>query len=288
MEATKRSLAVMLCAAAISVGSVAQAQNPELGDTGEGGGGWAPPAAGASASGSVSTDDGVDGSSEFSGSTSPSSSPSGDGAHADAVGKFGIGFFGTTELPICDDPNAACGGGSLTAPSIGMRYWLTDLIGLEGALGFMTTSGTFSEGTAEQYERSQTGFALHAAVPLALAYSGNFVFQVIPEMNFGLTSGTIYNNVPPGAAPNDQDISGMSFSLGGRAGAEIHFGFIGLPQLSLQGTVGLHMTFISRSGTRSTNMNEVSHTNTIIGTSVQDSPWGIFAGNITAIYYFWK
>lgn len=301
MEATNRCFAVLACAAAICVGSTAQAQaNPELGDTGEGAA-WAPPAAAAegsaSASASASTSGEFEASGDSSGDSSPSASPSGSGAHADAVGRFGIGFFGVIDLPIC--LNVTMGGGCdvnpggvpavVQAPAIGLRYWLNETIGIEGALGIGISSGTETVdngmGEDENLDVSTTGFLLHGAVPIALAYNGNFVFQVVPELNFGITSGTIYDNAAgPGMTPNDVDISGMLFQLGGRAGAEIHFGFIGLPQLSLQGTVGLHITLASRSA--SIGSLEVSRTSTRIGTTVQDDPWDIFTGNITAIYYF--
>lgn len=290
MKATIQSLAVLGCAAAISVGSLAHAQaNPELGDTGAGT--WAPPAADGEASASASTSgdvsaDGSFGSDGGSSDSSPSSSPSGDGAHADMVGRFGIGFFGVTDLPICLD--GGCDNGAVSAPALGLRYWLDETLGIEGALGFGSTGGTQTiegnGGMDENLDADTLGILLHGAVPVALAFSDNFVFEVIPEMDIGFATGTIYdNNTAPGMNPQDTDISGFLFRLGGRAGAEIHFGFIGIPQLSLQGTVGLHFSYTSRSSSLAGL--DVSHSRTNIGTSVQESPWNIFTGNIAAIYY---
>lgn len=303
MEASNRRFAVLFFAAALSVGSVTQAQaNPELGDTGEPTGTWAPPSTGGEATATATADTGGDvGASADTGGdssdSSPSSSPSGEGAHADVVGKFGIGFFGVIDVPIC----LGGGGGGcdaviqngdpavVGAPTIGLRYWLNETIGIEAALGIASSSGTQTITPTggivdENLDVSTFGLVLHGAVPIALAYSGNFVFQVVPELNFGITSGTIYDNNAGMNAPNDADISGMLIQLGGRAGAEIHFGFIGLPQLSLQGTVGLHLSYTSR--TVSDQGGELSHTSTNIGTSVQNDPWDIFTGNVTAIYYF--
>lgn len=286
MQATKRNFAVLLCAVAICVGSRAEAQaNPELGDTGAPAGTWAPPAASASAS--ASTEEGAEASVDTSDSA-PSASPSGTGAHADVVGTFGIGFFGITDVPVCLD--GGCDTGAVATPAIGLRYWLNETIGIEGGLGIGISSGTQTlepagGATDENLDVSTTAFLLHGAVPLALAYNGNFVFEVVPELDFGFATGTAYdNNAPMGAAPNDTDISGLLFRLGARAGAEVHFGFIGMPQLALQGTVGLHLTLASRS--QSNTGGDVSHSTTNIGTSVQGEPWDIFTGNITAIYYF--
>jgi hypothetical protein len=64
-------------------------------------------------------------------------------------------------------------------------------------------------------------------------------------------------------------------------GAEIQFGFIGIPQLSLQGTVGLLFTHTETS----TNVPAASaHTNDL-QTTVGATPWAIFANAIEATYY---
>ena len=200
------------------------------------------------------------------------------------VGRLGIGFFGVQAVPICTDLNA-CGGGTVSVPAIGVRYWLDETLAIEGALGFGTSSGTATRVDPnnmvdnEILERGETAFLLHAAVPIALAASGNFVFEVVPEMNVGYAMGTQFG----ATAMEDQDVSGLLFSLGGRAGAEIHFGFIGIPQLSLQGTVGLQLEFTSRTG--AIGASEGTRTTTNIRTSVQNSPWDIFTGGVAAIYY---
>ena len=83
-------------------------------------------------------------------------------------------------------------------------------------------------------------------------------------------------------------LSGFYFDIGARAGAEIHFGFIGVPELSLQGTVGLALQRQSVSATTTVAGAEssVSDGTTRIGTSLQAPPWAIFTNNIAAIYYF--
>jgi hypothetical protein len=67
-------------------------------------------------------------------------------------------------------------------------------------------------------------------------------------------------------------------------GAEIHFGFIGIPELSLEGTVGV---FVRRETFKvKQDNNSASDGTTSFGTSVQSDPWAIFANNISAFYYF--
>ena len=73
--------------------------------------------------------------------------------------------------------------------------------------------------------------------------------------------------------------------IGARVGAEIQFGFIGIPQLALQGTVGVHLTY-EGSSISLPNNTELSAHRFGFGTTVQGKPWDIFTSNISAIYYF--
>jgi hypothetical protein len=120
----------------------------------------------------------------------------------------------------------------------------------------------------------------HGGVPLALASSGHFTFEIIPEANVGISSGS--------AADDEISHSGFHFDIGARAGAEIHFGFIDLPQLSLQGSVGL--LFALENG-RTENPDGVmpsayDFSATRLATTVGTNPWNIFTSNVAALYYF--
>jgi hypothetical protein len=133
---------------------------------------------------------------------------------------------------------------------------------------------------------------MHLAVPFALADSGHFVFEVMPELNFGIAGGS-YEGA---TAVEDWDIGGSMVEFGGRIGGEIHFGFIGIPQLALQATIGLHLRHESRSASQAGNpnpappappipMTDIDQSRTVFSTTVQGEPWDIFGGAITAIYY---
>jgi hypothetical protein len=119
-------------------------------------------------------------------------------------------------------------------------------------------------------------------VPLALATAGHFTFEVIPEMNLGF-GGSSQNQ--PAPATGDITGHGFHFDIGARAGAEIQFGFIGIPNLSLQGTVGLAVA-VENTSVNTTGAPDVKRSSTAFGTSVQDSPWNIFTSNVAALYYF--
>ncbi|MDB4992714.1 MAG: hypothetical protein JWM74_146 [Myxococcaceae bacterium] len=211
----------------------------------------------------------------------------GDPDHEGVVGHFGVGYLGVSQLPIAA---GFPGGGATTvardnvnAPVIGVRYWLNRGLGLDLGVGFGITSGS-TQVVAAGVDRStdspsRLGFAVHGGVPLAFAHGKHYSFTVIPEATVGFTSGTIkVTNAP------DIDLSGFRLDLGGRVGAEIYFGFIGIPQLSLQGSVGLFFrreAWKAKQDTTSASVGE-----TTFATSVQSDPWALFVNNISAFYYF--
>jgi hypothetical protein len=210
--------------------------------------------------------------------------PPGSSDHAGVNGTLGVGFFGVLSLPIirCEPVVPACTPLSdlAPAPTIGARYWLSETLGIEAALGLNITSGANGN-----VDNSVLGFALHGGVPLALAHSGHFVFEIVPQLNFGVASGS-YDVGGAGGISND--VSGLLIEAGAKVGGEIHFGFIDIPQLSLQGTVGLMVRHESRSletimGSLPTTMVEQSETR--VATGVDGEPWDVFTGTITAIYY---
>jgi hypothetical protein len=194
--------------------------------------------------------------------------------HLKFVRHLAIGYQGVSALPI-----AASGGptslpqiGTVNAPVIGIRYWFRDAVGLD--LGFGLAAQTGSE------QPVSYGFAFHAGLPLALAHAAHYVFEVVPEATIGFTTGTITSTSGLG----DATVGGFLLKAGARAGAEVHFGFIGIPQLALQASIGLYV----RRETVSWSQGGVSTsgTSTLLTTSVNDAPWGIFTDTLSALYYF--
>lgn len=214
--------------------------------------------------------------------------------HEKVVGKFGIGYFGVSQLPLATGLNAAgnaasVGQGTLDTPVIGARYWMKERIGIDVGLGFGTTFGSTTASANNQDTTTSNpaalGIAVHGGVPLVLGHQKHYKFLVIPELNFGITRRTIETTNQP-----DVHLGGWRLDIGARAGAEIHFGFIGVPQLALQATVGLAFRHQAWSASRDAQNNtpEVSALTSQngIGTTVQSDPWAIFTNNISAIYYF--
>ncbi|HEV3191305.1 MAG TPA: hypothetical protein VGY54_12440 [Polyangiaceae bacterium] len=197
------------------------------------------------------------------------------------VGRFAVGYLGIADLPTATAMGAAA---RLPAPVIGGRYWLQRNLGIDAGLGLGWTSGSTDANvmgvTTSVDTPGNFGLALHGGVPLALAHAKHFTFEVVPETTLGFTSGTIKG---VGGAP-DTSLSGFHWDIGGRVGAEVHFGFIGIPQLALEGTVGLY--FQRESVKASAGPNSVSTGTNSITTKVFADPWAIFAQTVHAFYYF--
>ena len=120
-------------------------------------------------------------------------------------------------------------------------------------------------------------------MPLVLGRGKHYAFELIPEANFGFATGSLKG----GGGAGDISISGSRIDLGGRIGAEIFFGFMGIPELSLQGSVGLFLHRVAYKWTQDTPVSNGGSASALsIGTTVQADPWAIFANNISATYYF--
>lgn len=208
----------------------------------------------------------------------------GDTDHDRVVGRFAVGYMGISQIPLATGGAGGLTRQDLNAPVIGARYWINRLVGVDFGLGLAIASGS-SESTAGGVTTTVDrpglfGMAFHGGVPLALANGKHYSFQVIPEANFGFAASS--QDGPPGVG--NADFSGMRIDVGARAGAEIQFGFIGVPQLSLIGSIGLYLRH-QRIGVEQ-GANSASDVSTTFGTSVQSDPWALFVNNISALYYF--
>ena len=198
---------------------------------------------------------------------------SGPNDHDLVVGKFGVGYLGQLDVPL--GPT-----GSLPAQIIGVRYWTSSTMALTGGLGFGSTSSSTTTGGTSVDGPAATAFALKAGVAFALATGKHYTFVLEPQAVVGYATSTIK---PPGGGPNT-DLTGTRIALGATAGAEIQFGFIGIPELAMIGSVGL--AFETLSGKTKTDAAESSASKTTISTFTLANPWNIFSGNVAAIYYF--
>ncbi|MFW5739376.1 MAG: hypothetical protein ACOC1F_03310 [Myxococcota bacterium] len=260
----------------------------------------------------------------------PSATATGDTDHDRFVGSFGVGSLGFRRIPIAVNPVVTESGGVIQmdadsavvdAPVVGVRYWFDQSMGVDFGLGIRRTSGTATwtmherqadpnaqpnEFTFEQDDVSQTGILIHAGLPIALNTGEHYVFELVPEANIGFSTGTVtfQQPVPPSVdtPPVNRDdikISGFRLDIGARVGSEVHFGFIGIPNLALQASVGLFysMQKIKADGgarpptdpsapADAQPKTTYEESSSDISTTVHDSPWGIFQNTVSALYYF--
>lgn len=217
--------------------------------------------------------------------------------HEKVVGKFGVMYFGVTQQPIGTGAPNNVGRGSVQTPVIGVRYWMKERLGLDLGLGF----NFFSSSKSVEQNNTQVdvdgpavlSFGVHGGLPLAFAYGKHYKFLLVPELNFGYATQTeAAQNVAPGApTPPDIHRTGLRFDVGARIGTEIQFGFIGIPELALQASVGLnfrrqvwHASQDAGPGVTAPLSSSDGQSN--LGTTVQADPWALFVNNISAIYYF--
>jgi hypothetical protein len=226
----------------------------------------------------------------------PAAAAAGTSDHDRMVGRLAVGYFGVTSIGAgaegsddVGDPAYLING---DAPVIGVRYWFTRTFGLDVGVGLGIFGGSESvDAPPPEVDTSKisfTGFNLHGGVPIALASADHFTFEIIPEVNVGFAGA---KQAQDDTAEGEISHTGFHFDVGARAGAEIHFGFIKMPQLALQGSVGLAFAIDSASTEDSTPPAgapdvETSSSRTRFVTTVGNEPWDIFTGNIAALYYF--
>jgi hypothetical protein len=235
----------------------------------------APVATEASADASASTSGSAQVGMALPGAAPQAAAVAGSSDHDAVVGRLAVGFLGRSGVPI--GPGLAPT--VVDTPVVGVRYWLSDMLGIDAGVGLGLTSG--SQENAAGMSTDDPGwyaFLLHGGVPLSLASAGHFSFLIVPELNIGFAGAS------SDAGGVDTKASGFHLDIGARAGAEIHFGFIDVPQLSLQAGVGLRLDMDSTSAEQAGA--EASTSNFALHTTTNGEPWAIFTNQIAAFYYF--
>lgn len=210
--------------------------------------------------------------------------PAGPDDHTRVIGRLAVGYMGATQVPIGSLTGGGFGVDTMTAPALGIRYWLAELVGLDIGLGLSFLGGNVQSGADSFPADSAFAMLIHGGVPLAIYHQEHYKFLIIPEVNLGFSTGTAYGP----SQDFDRGRNGFIFQLGGRLGTEIHFGFMDIPQLSLQASVGLYFSYASVGvgGDRARTADAVGQNSYSLATTVMGQPWDIFLGSITALYYF--
>ena len=193
-----------------------------------------------------------------------------------SVRRFAIGYAGISQVPV-GSPMAPV----LTIPAIGFRYWSSPSMGVDVALGFGWAGGSTDIYGTSTDKDGVFGFVLQGGLPFALSTHRHVSFQVIPTLAAAYGKQTISD---PTGLGNDTDYSGFRLAIGARAGFEVFFGFVGIPELALSATVGAQFEMVKIA--RDTATSNDSDTMLTVTTTVENNPWDIFTGNVAARYYF--
>ncbi|MBM4778214.1 MAG: hypothetical protein GQE15_10985 [Archangiaceae bacterium] len=176
------------------------------------------------------------------------------------AGRWGFGTFGsneaTTPFLIANGFNSATS--RVTTPFLGVRYWtpvggsVVRRLGLELAGGISAGGGTSEQAlggmvVVRDLPTLRT-LGVHFAVPLALVSTTHFVGHLAPELRFVALDFQIPAQMQtplpltPSAPQRTPGTSTTDVSL--RAAGEVFFGFVKIPNLSLELSVrvGLRLT----------------------------------------------
>ena len=221
--------------------------------------------------------------------------------HELVVGSIGIGYIGSFRVPLPiavpvgrgDQagmfPNDSMNIRQLLVPTLGVRKWFSKRRGFEAGLGLsLSAGGTSAElGSATSTVDKESVFAMsvHAGVPIMVLDTRHMAFLLVPEATLSFATSNISAEFKENAPP-DARMRGGAIDAGLRAGAEVHFGFMGLPRLTLQAGVALYVTAQWASATVSNQ--SLTDRSVSVGFGSAGNPWDIFSGvaNLSARYYF--
>ena len=257
-----------------------------------------------------------------------SSTTDSDSDHAMYVGAFALGYMGASEIPFIETATVAPGANNtvrlnattttINAPVIGLRYWITDLLGIDAGIGFRNYSGSVKQHIAdltpnqeletniEQKDVNQFGMLIHAGVPLALHAEKHWVFQVVPELNIGFSSGKMQDPakgeyVPPHGRKSADlherrqvQRHAVRCRRARRRRAALRLHRRAQPLATGDDRALSPLRLVQGQGRRQPERRTPTWPDTLsyersqmtIGTSVQDAPWSIFTKNVSALYYF--
>jgi len=199
-----------------------------------------------------------------------------DSDHERVIGRLGVGLLGTQQAALAAPDGTIS---SLSVPTVGARYWLTPAFAVEAGMGLLVQTGSRDYGPETGTLGAPSALVLHAGLPISLAANTHFSFQLTPHANLGFAGQTLSAD-----GVEETSLAGFQIGAGARIGAEIHFGFIDVPQLSLIAGVGVQgrLASVTVKGPGD-NLGSTAFT---LGTTLDNHPWQIFTGNVAALYYF--
>ncbi len=207
---------------------------------------------------------------------------------------FGVSFFGLDSLTVEAPGIAGRADASLVSlrmPAIGIRYWVSEMIGLDIGVGLgVVSSETFDECPGQDCGDSVKiagldggfGFRLHFGLPLAIKTYEHFNILVTPEVGFQYAGATFYGGED---AQDDVDLTSLALDVAVKVGGELQFGFWGVPNLALQANIGLGLRWQTRSAANSRAEGDGAFETRTSDLSIRTIADDL-AGTIRILYYF--
>lgn len=215
--------------------------------------------------------------------------------HDLVVGHFGFGYFGQYDATLATSRSA---GTTTPLQFVGIRYWFSR-VRLDLALGIGLGTGsakrTTGDTTTSTDDASLLALGVRLALPFAVWVERHYTVFIGPEVVYahaGETAPLAGATLPGSTPPPDDTHKGDRFTLGVRAGAEIQFGFIGLPRLALDASLGLALDYTTAKSTTTgagvggATQSTLERSRFSLTTSTSHQPWNIFISNVAAVYYF--
>ena len=189
--------------------------------------------------------------------------------------------------------------------TVGARYWLSNSLAIEGGLAFgfqsggTTTTTTAGAGTTTVAADNPNffGIGVQIGLPIMLAEAKHLSIHLDPylALHYGHSAITL---TPANDETRDLSLNAVLFRVGANATAELQFGFLGIPQLGLQATLGVGLDYGSssfntvitttRAGQQPRTETTASASGLSVGTTVGPnySLAEMITGSISAVYYF--
>lgn len=206
---------------------------------------------------------------------------------------LGVGFFGASQRVESSFQGGP--GVTVSTPFLGVRWWTPVALGAHGRLGVelaggvsVTTSETETAAGLQLETRAsptRRGLGVHAAVPFALGGGEHAIVSVAPEFRYLAydvvdPNPTTLVNAGPRRTPGSSVIEAAL-----RGGVEVFFGFIGVPNLSLELSARVLLRWTETRAVGFDNSLLVGRS-VVITSSVSDDPFAVLVSSIAAKYYF--
>ena len=199
-------------------------------------------------------------------------------------GTVGVGYLGLAGM----NPLFAVLGGGLgslgslrvSVPILGVRWWFRDSqLGLDLGAGAMVTGGTDTSGSFANTPSLQ--LVAHAGLPIAVASTQYVIVLLAPELRAGYS--TLLNDAT-------FSLTGSFLELALRGAVELFFGFIGVPELSIEAAIRVgfirEAQGLSNFAPLAPGGNMLTSETYRFSTSLSGDPGSIVASTLSLKYYF--